>query len=184
MNIQNTNFFKIEKESNIDILMEKNPYKLFVLIFSVTSNYFPSVINDTITIKKNIKNNKNTEPNTIFLFIDLRNYILKNNKYSSSIEKNSVPYISFYFNNKELAFINNAEYSVFEETFDQLKEKLAEHFKISRVESETKPTSELKEHIKQQRKLENIEKLKQQYMINELTKLKKAKELEEEEQEE
>ena len=88
------------------------------------------------------------------------------------------------FNNKELAFINNAEYSVFEETFDQLKEKLAEHFKISRVESETKPTSELKEHIKQQRKLENIEKLKQQYMINELTKLKKAKELEEEEQEE
>ncbi len=37
----------------------------------------------------------------------------------------------------------------------------------------------LTSHIRQQRKLEEIEKLKQQYLINELTKLKKAKEIQE-----
>jgi len=170
-----TNFYKIEKESHIDEIFEKNPYKLIVLIFSVVKDFDKTALNNTFLLKKNIKHNFNTDDNTIFLFIDLRNYLIKSNKYSNNIKPDTVPYTTFYFNSNQLARILNTECETFDKTYNQLKDKLTEHFKLAHRES----TDKLKEQIKEQKKIENIEKLKQQYVINELLKLKKTKQIEE-----
>jgi hypothetical protein len=195
----NCNFYKIEKESFIDDIIEKNPYKLFVLIFSLASNYNTHILNNTFLIKKNIKNNFSNDSNTIFLFINLQKYTIKDNKYSQFITKESIPYISFFFNGKHLARILSAEYDVFETTYNKIKNELSEHFELAKkqIKSESviqqEPLNNEKEEkhekhdnmenltdqIRQQRKLEEIEKLKQQYLINELTKLKRAKEIQE-----
>jgi len=191
------NFYKIEKESYINELMINNPDKLFVLIFSLDSNFDKNVLNNTFIIKKNIKKNLSNENNTIFLYVNLQRYIIKENKYSHSIKQNSLPYVSFYYKNNELARITETEYSVLNDTYYKLLENLEEHFKLSNKNSEmsndTKNDNnneevnekhdenmdELTDKIRQQRKLEEIEKLKQQYLINELTKLQRAKEIQE-----
>lgn len=170
-----TNFFKIEKESNIDEIMEKNPYKMIITIFSVVKDFEKTALNNTFILKRNIKHNLNTDEDSIFLFIDLRHYLIKSNKYSNMIKPDTVPYVSFHFNSNQLARILNTEWDTFENTYKQLKEKLSEHFKLAHRDS----TEKLKEQIKEQKKIENIEKLKQQYVINELLKLKKTKQLEE-----
>jgi len=181
------NFYKVEREIYISELMNNNPDKLFVLIFSLDSNFQQEVLNDTFTIKKNIKSKLINEHNTIFLYINLQKYIIKDNKYSQSITKDSLPFVTFYYKGNLLAKITQTEYDVLEETYNKLHENLEEHFKISAKNSEELDKSdkadenmdELTDKIKQQRKLEEIEKLKQQYLINELTKLKKAKEIQE-----
>ncbi len=197
----NCNFYKIEKETFIDEIMANNPYKLFVLIFSVESNFNVNTLNATFNIKKNIKKNFSTDNNTIFLFVNLQKYAIKENKYSQYITKESLPYISFYFTGKHLARILSAEYDVFETTYNKLKNELTEHFELVNKnvhkeeevnDNQNKETNQelnnqepnenidnLTEQIQQQRKLEEIEKLKKQYLINELTKLKRAKEIQE-----
>ena len=193
----NSNFYKIEKEIHIDEIMEKNPYKLIVLIFSFEHPAFnKEVLNHTFKLKKFIKNNLNKDADTIYLYINLQKYILRENKYSQHITKDSLPYISFYFNSNHLARILNCENDVFMETLQKIKEQLKEHFKMAKekelntgdnvnnetnadTQEKTEDHENLKEQIRQQRKLEEIEKLKQQYLINELTKLKKAKEIQE-----
>ncbi len=194
----NCNFYKIEKELFIDDIMQKNPYKLFVLIFSLESNFNINILNNTFLIKKNIKKNFSNDNNTIFLFINLQKYTIKDNKYSQFITKDSIPYISFYFSGKHLARILSGEYDVFETTYNKIKNELSEHFELAKKQivqpennkqeehsekedQEPKPDNmeNLTDQIRQQRKLEEIEKLKQQYLINELTKLKRAKEIQE-----
>jgi len=120
----NCNFYKIEKESHIDEVMERNPYKLITLFFSLDDNI-------THIIKKNIKKNLSNDTNSIFLFINLQKYIIKENKYSKFITKDSLPYMSFYFTSQHLARITQAEYSVFFTTYNKLKEQLSEHFKLA-----------------------------------------------------
>ncbi len=202
----NCNFYKIEKETFIDEIMTNNPHKLFVLIFSVESNFNVNTLNATFTIKKNIKKNFSNDSNTIFLFINLQKYAIKENKYSQYITKESLPYISFYFTGKHLARILSAEYEVFDNTYKKLKHDLNEHFELANKNAQVQEEKENNEHnvkesenneeqqeqtqnndnidnltdqIQQQRKLEEIEKLKKQYLINELTKLKRAKEIQE-----
>jgi hypothetical protein len=110
--------------------MERNPYKLITLFFSLDDNI-------THIIKKNIKKNLSNETNSIFLFINLQKYIIKDNKYSKFITKDSLPYMSFYFTSQHLARITQAEYSVFFTTYNKLKEQLSEHFKLA-VSSDVK----------------------------------------------
>jgi hypothetical protein len=194
-----SNFYKIEKEIHIDEILEKNPYKLVVLIFSFEHPTFnKQVLNETYKLKKYIKNKLNNDDNTIYLYINLQKYIIKENKYSQNITKDSLPYVSFYFNSNHIARILNGEEEVFMNTLVKLKDHLKDHFKIAKENNqfeqtnniqnnENENTTEIKEsdqqnlteQIRQQRKLEEIEKLKQQYLINELTKLKKAKEIQE-----
>jgi hypothetical protein len=195
-----SNFYKIEKEIHIDEILEKNPYKLVVLIFSFENPTFnKQVLNETFKLKKYIKNKLNNDTDTIYLYINLQKYTIKENKYSQYITKDSLPYVSFYFNYNHMARILNGEEEIFESTLSKLKEHLKDHFKLakekennSNIENTNEHNNEndnteikesdqqnLTEQIRQQRKLEEIEKLKQQYLINELTKLKKAKEIQE-----
>ena len=186
----NSNFYKIEKEIYIDEIFKKNPNKLIVLLFSFEDPNNINILNDTYTIKKYIKNNLNNDSETIYLYINLQKYIIKENKFSKYITKESLPYISFYFNFNLVARILNSEQDVFINTLSKLKEHL-KSTKDNNTELKTEIKTEIKtelkdteqqhltEQIRQQRKLEEIEKLKQQYLINELTKLKKAKEIEE-----
>ncbi len=193
-----SNFYKIEKEIHIDEILEKNPYKLVVLIFSFENPTFnKQILNETFKLKKYIKNKLNNDNDTIYLYINLQKYIIKENKYSQHITKDSLPYVSFYFNFNHIARILNGEEEIFANTLSKLKDHLKDHFKIAKekennsnienVNIENNDNTEMKEsdqqnlteQIRQQRKLEEIEKLKQQYLINELTKLKKAKEIQE-----
>ncbi len=205
----NSNFYKIEREAHIDEIMEQNPYKLIVLIFSVESNFEIPALNNTFEINKHIKHNLNEDFDSIFLFINLAKYAIKTNKYSQYITKNSLPYTSFHFNTNLLARITSTEKDVFISTYDKIKEQIKEHIELVKKKKEennlgtnddknkneetnevnelnkesnsdkSKDMENLTSHIRQQRKLEEIEKLKQQYLINELTKLKKAKEIQE-----
>jgi len=119
-----TNFYRIEKEVHIDEIMEKYNNKLFVLIFSVDSkNFNPEIINNTNLIKKNIKKELLNEQN-IFLYINLQRYIITQNKYANQITRDSIPYISFYYNKNQIARILNAEWNVFEETYNKIKSEL------------------------------------------------------------
>lgn len=198
------NFYRIEKELYIDELMAKYKNKLFVLIFSVDSkNFSPDIINNTNLIKKNIKKELLNENNAIFLYINLQKYNITQNNYASQITRDSIPYVSFYYNNNHVARILNAEWPVFIDTYNKIKLEL-DREKSESPNNTTNSISNnneaiqdnndiddkielnnideydtLKEQIKQQRKLEEIEKLKQQYLINELTKLKKSKEIQE-----
>ncbi len=129
--LMNPNFYKIEREIHIDELMQKHPYKLFVLIFSVDNNFDTKILNNTFTIKKNIKKNFSEDTNSIYLFINLQKYIIKENKYSKFITKDSIPYISFYFNFNHLARITNTEYDLFESTYHKIYEQLEDHFKLA-----------------------------------------------------
>lgn len=195
----NSNFYKIERETYIDEIMEQNPFKLIVLMFSVESNFDIPSLNNTFEINKHIKHNLNNETDSIFLFVNLGKYAIKTNKYSQYITKNSLPYTSFYFNTNLLARVTSTEKDVFISTYDKIKEQIKEHIELIKKKKEEKSEDEnqnevenkesnsdkskdmenLTSHIRQQRKLEEIEKLKQQYLINELTKLKKAKEIQE-----
>ena len=195
----NSNFYKIEKEIHIDDIFEKNSNKLIVLLFSFEDTTNNNDLNETFKLKKYIKNNLNNDTNTIYLYINLKKYLIKENKFSKYITKESLPYLSFYYNFNLIARILNGEQEVFINTLAKLKEhiataKVTEH-------SNNDPNNELNndpniepnklqndqpdeqnnltEQIRQQRKIEEIEKLKQQYLINELTKLKKAKEIQE-----
>ena len=195
-----SNFYKVEKEIHIDEIFQKNPYKLIVLIFSFENPAIgKEVINSTFKLKKFIKTNLNNDANTLYLYINLQQYIVKDNKYSQHITKDSLPYISFYFNKNHMARILNGEPEIFFQTVTKLKDHLKDHFKIAKEseinkdnneedskaeESKAEEQQNLTEQIRQQRKLEEIEKLKQQYLINELTKLKKAKEIQEKLEEE
>ena len=194
----NANFFKIEREAYIDEIMKNNPDKMIVLIFSLEANFDKSVLNNTFTLKKYIKKNLSNETNMIFLFINLQQFLIKENKYSNFITKDSLPYVSFYHNFKQLARITTTELDVFKNTLEKLKEYLDENKNNEQEKNnkekendnvdnhnenvdEEKPEelNNLTDQIRQQRKIEEIEKLKQQYLINELTKLKKAKEIQE-----
>ncbi len=194
------NFYKVEKEIHIDEILEKNPNKLIVLLFSLENpNFNKEVINNTFKLKKYIKNNLNNDNDTIYLYVNLQKYIVKENKYSNYITKESLPYLSFYFNFNQLARILNSEETIFVNTLTKLKGLIKENTKENNTENNNESENEnintntnndnteqndttqqnLTEQIRQQRKLEEIEKLKQQYLINELTKLKKAKEIQE-----
>jgi hypothetical protein len=202
-----SNFYKIEKEIHIDDIFEKNSHKLIVLLFSFEDSSNNNDLNETFKLKKYIKNNLNTDNNTIYLYINLKKYLIKENKFSKYITKESLPYLSFYYNFNLIARILNCEQEVFINTLAKLKEHIASaknnnqsNDQTNETQSNTptnKPNSNdisndndqaneqnieqnnLTEQIRQQRKIEEIEKLKQQYLINELTKLKKAKEIQE-----
>ncbi len=126
----NSNFFKIEREAHIDDIIEKNPYKLIVLIFSVESNFNIPTLNNTFQLKKHIKYNLNNDEDTIFLFINLQKYAIKTNKYSQYITKDSLPYSSFYFNSNLLARITSTEKEVFISTYEKIKEQIKEHIEL------------------------------------------------------
>jgi hypothetical protein len=208
----NANFFKIEREAYIEEIMKNNPNKMIVLIFSLESNFDKLVLNNTFTLKKYIKKNLANETEIVFLFINLQQFLIKENKYSHSITKDSLPYVSFYYNFKQLARITTTELDVFKNTLEKLKEFLENENKekenndqdqdqdqdqedkedkevkdnnenkdqdIKEKEEKPEELNNLTDQIRQQRKIEEIEKLKQQYLINELTKLKKAKEIQE-----
>ena len=204
----NSNFYKIEKEIHIDDIFEKNSNKLIVLLFSFEDGTNNTDLNETYKLKKYIKNNLNNDINTIYLYINLKKYLIKENKFSKYITKESLPYLSFYYNFNLIARILNGEQEVFINTLAKLKEHIAsaKDNEQSNDKPNDKPNNEpnnelaidpsnklqndqpdeqnieqnnLTEQIRQQRKIEEIEKLKQQYLINELTKLKKAKEIQE-----
>lgn len=189
-----SNFYKIEKEIHIDEILENNQNKLMVLVFSFENqNFAKNVLNESFKLKKYIKNNLKNDNDTIYLYIDLKNYIIKENIYSKYITKESLPYVSFYYNHNQLARILNCEQPVFVNTITKIKEYIHESLKthnetnteISNIQNDDK--TEIKENeqqnltdqIRQQRRLEEIEKLKQQYLINELIRMKKAKEIQE-----
>ena len=200
-----SNFYKIEKEIHIDDIFEKNSHKLIVLLFSFEDSSNNNDLNETFKLKKYIKNNLNTDNNTIYLYINLKKYLIKENKFSKYITKESLPYLSFYYNFNLIARILNCEQEVFINTLAKLKEHIAtakdnnqSNDQSNEVQNNTPSNksqnedqsneqnidqnieqNNLTEQIRQQRKIEEIEKLKQQYLINELTKLKKAKEIQE-----
>ena len=205
----NSNFYKIEKEIHIDDIFEKNSNKLIVLLFSFEDTTNNNDLNETFKLKKYIKNNLNNDTNTIYLYINLKKYLIKENKFSKYITKESLPYLSFYYNFNLIARILNGEQEVFINTLAKLKEhiataKVTEHSnndpnnelnndpniepnklqndqpdEQNNLTEQNIEQNNLTEQIRQQRKIEEIEKLKQQYLINELTKLKKAKEIQE-----
>ena len=120
----NSNFFKIEREAHLDEIIEKNPYKLIILIFSIENNFEIPVLNNTYNLKKHIKHNLNNDTDTIFLLIDLQKYAIKTNKYSQYITKGSLPYSSFYFNSNLLARVTSTEKEVFLSTYEKIKEQI------------------------------------------------------------
>lgn len=166
------NFYKIEKEQHVDDLMLNNPDKLFVLLLSVENdqNYPKSCINNTNIIKKNIKNKLLTNNifNDIFLFINLNKYFLKENKYTQNLSKTMLPCVIFYYNNEQLLKLPNVEYSKMELAYNNTKE-------LIKIKAEEK----MQQEIIKIKKISAFEELKNKYLINELLKLKKAKEIEE-----
>ena len=120
----NSNFYKIEKEIHIDDIFEKNSNKLIVLLFSFEDTTNNNDLNETFKLKKYIKNNLNNDTNTIYLYINLKKYLIKENKFSKYITKESLPYLSFYYNFNLIARILNGEQEVFINTLAKLKEHI------------------------------------------------------------
>ena len=121
----NSNFYKIEKEIHIDDIFEKNSNKLIVLLFSFEDATNNNDLNETYRLKKYIKNNLNNDNNTIYLYINLKKFLIKENKFSKYITKDSLPYLSFYYNFNLIARILNGEQEVFINTLAKLKEHIA-----------------------------------------------------------
>ena len=124
----NSNFYKIEKEIHIDDIFEKNSNKLIVLLFSFEDATGNNDLNETYKLKKYIKNNLNNDNNTIYLYINLKKYLIKENKFSKYITRDSLPYLSFYYNFNLIARILNSEQEVFINTLVKLKE----HIKLAK----------------------------------------------------
>jgi hypothetical protein len=189
----NANFFKIEREAYIEEIMKNNPNKMIVLIFSLEDNFDKLVLNNTFTLKKYIKKNLANETEIIFLFINLQQFLIKENKYSHFITKDSLPYVSFYYNFKQLARITTTELDVFKNTLEKLKEFLEnenknedkENNNQDKEDKEDKEAKEAKDNkdqeikdqeIKDEEKPEELnnltDQIRQQRKIEEIEKLK------------
>lgn len=212
-------FYKINNEILIDEIMDENKFNLICILFSTDdlNKFSKDVINNTRIIKKGIKKTLSEKYNdVIFIYVDLLNFIISENKYSKYIGKNSLPYVGFYFNNNQLASISLANLEVIESGILQLKEKIDKlvfekkkdnniednnnidndeenkhienHEELNLEQEETSKKNlliqkqQIREELIKRKKIEEIEKLKQQYFINELTRIKRAKELEEQNQ--
>jgi hypothetical protein len=120
-------FYKINNEILIDEIMDENKFNLICILFSADdlNKFSKDVINNTRIIKKGIKKTLSEKYNdVIFIYVDLNNYVISENKYSKYISKNSLPYVGFYFNSNQLASISLANLEVIESGILQLKEKI------------------------------------------------------------
>jgi hypothetical protein len=166
------NFYKIKREQLIDEVFKENPNKIIVLFFTYyDANYDINIVNNVNKIKKHIKTNLSNEDNSIFLLIELQNFLISHNTYSSNISKNNLPIMRFYYNSENISEINNVNDILFIDMYNKIKEFI--EFNNTNNEKNI-----LIEQIQQQKKLEVIDKLKQEHIINELNKIKFIKTLE------
>lgn len=185
-------FYLIKNEEQIDEILKDNILRLVVILYSSQNEkiFDKETITKTKQVKKYFNNLKDEYPNIIFLYVNLNNYGYKKNTYTNDITKNVVPRVSFYYNLSRLAnidsldamgdikdvieklndkFINNKKSNI------QIQENIEEGIPEQAVEKQ--PTEdEVEKQLDVQRKLEEIERLKQQYLILELQKIKKMKE--------
>ncbi len=169
-------FYKITNEQFIDKIINSNPEKLIVLLFSLENNIEKKYINTTYKIKKYIKHdikedeNYNNFDNIIFLYINLSQFVIsnKNSKYILDINKDNLPYISFIYGNMNLARIKNTDFHTF-------KDQILQFNNVVKKDIEKK----IKDKITEQRRLDEIEKTKQNLLIIELNRIKKSKEIQE-----
>lgn len=169
-------FYKITNEQFIDKIINSNPEKLIVLLFSLENNIEKKYINTTYKIKKYIKHdieedaNYNNFDNIIFLYINLSQFVIsnKNSKYILDINKDNLPYISFIYGNMNLARIKNTDFNTF-------KDQLIQFNNVVKKDIEKK----IKDKITEQRRLDELEKTKQNLLIIELNRIKKSKEIQE-----
>ena len=103
-----TNLFKITNENTINEIFENHKEKLICLIFSDSNTsyvYKELHLNIRKAIKRDLTKLFN---NILFLIVDLSDYMITNNFYTKNINKESIPYVAYYYKNKELATITTA----------------------------------------------------------------------------
>ncbi len=189
-----------------EIINENTNKLVIVLYSSQNEKLFDKdVITKTKQIKKYFNQIKEVYHNIIFLYVNLSNYGFKKNIYTNNITKDVIPRVSFYYNLSRLANIDNIDYledinnvitqlknkieskksSIIIEDQpiqEQIQEKLVDNTSINnennKENNEIKKVAddEVDKQLDVQRKLEEIERLKQQYLILELQKIKKMKE--------
>lgn len=193
--------YLIGREESIDDVIRNNQNSLITLLFSTTN--FAKVtkkelVNTTALIKKEFKknaleNNANIAKETrdIFVFVDLTNYLVTENKYTRTANINTMPLILFFYKGSQIASIQKADVESFKTTYDKIKEKLlttnTNNTTNNTTTNNTTMTGNSEEgtaalslqQVIQQKRREEIERLKQEYALKELIKLKKAKELQE-----
>ncbi len=186
----NSNFFQATSELHIDNVIKSNPDKKIVLIFSVSSNFDISVVNATREIKKKIKH-RETDDKIIYLFIDLRQYtfIAQQNgnikpKYMDKVSPQTIPFVMYYYGGNRICEINNCLFDALIEANDRIDVQINEQ--INALASKKKSgdnkvnarTTQITEQIKKQQISEKIDKMRDEYMLVELDRIKKTKELE------
>jgi len=186
--------YRINDEMILYKLLEKNKDKLVsVLYSSENTSVFPKeTINTTRKIKKIMKREISKKyENMLFCYINLGDYKIYTNKFTDTITKDIIPRISFYFNLARVGNIDNANVSNVDlsKIIDEINNKIKELLKEKEIkekennpeikDNEEEKIDKIKTQLLNQRKLEEIERLKQQYLIMELEKLRKMKEQQE-----
>jgi hypothetical protein len=187
--------YRINDEIILDKLLQKHNDKLIAILYSSenTSVFTKETINTTKKIKKYLKRDLSKKyENMIFGYVNLGDYKIYTNKFTDTITKDIIPRISFYFNLTRVGNIDKANIPAEElsKIIDEINTKISELIKEKETQEKSKQV-ETKEEIKEekidviktqllnQRKLEELEKLKQQYLIMELEKLRRMKEQQE-----
>jgi hypothetical protein len=174
MNNLLNNLFKIKHESEIDDCVSKNKDKLIVIVFSIDNEkYFNRELH--LTIKKFVK--REMAPNnlnSIFLFVDLNNYIVTQNKYSCHVKPEKLCYTLYIYNTNQLTGIKNISPESLAMSHKELLEKI-----MTQQNSKPSEDEELMQENKK-KKLEKIASLKTKFQLQELRKMKKMKQIDEE----
>ncbi len=191
-------FYLITNEEQLDEIINENKTKLVVVLYSSQNEkaFDKEVIKKTKQIKKYFNQIKEEYQNNIFLYVNLSNYGYSRNVYTHNLTKDVIPRVSFYYNLSRLANIDNIDFlEDIKNVINQLKSKIDQKKSTISIEetplheNETlnnenqnppeiaKPSEDdVDKQLEVQRKLEEIERLKQQYLILELQKIKKMKE--------
>lgn len=158
--MENNNIFRVLNENDLVEILNSYTTKMIVISFiSKTSD-------TNCGIKKALVKLSQENPENIFLYIDVHNYLQTNSILINHIQ--GVPTTFFYYANEEIACAKGNHISDIVDTFYLLIKKIS-------------PSQEQKDHQDSPHEIafKKLNEVKQQLLLTQLERLKKMKEIEE-----
>lgn len=170
------NIYKVTHEQQINDILEKNQDKLTIIVFSVEDNNILNINTDR-NIKKTLKTLSQKYAEHIFVYVDLKKYMLKDEIYTQIVNKDNIPFTYFYYKKKGLCTIQKSNSESITETLnkiiiDILPKLMSEKKQEPEIKNPVEKLLEATSEINTREKLEQIEKVKQDRYVEELQKYK------------
>lgn len=141
------NIFRVRTELELDEILENNKYKLVSVVYSTNNTtYLPKDID--ILLKKLLKRVMAVKhKNSIFVYINLSDFIASSDKYIGNVNKENIPVAHFFWDYTRIGVIeklgSESFITVVEKLLDEINQKVtSKTTQPSDTSSATKPPDE------------------------------------------